>query len=251
MLEKLKNWWRKAVPAIIFRDEKKEDPYEDRYEDDLTEEEYEDDAEDAEDAESAEEEYSEEQDDDYEDTPRKKRRSVNGAAAGGGSRIGYMHTPHIRGGTLEERRAAASAVIENDYNALILKPDEGELIVIEKGEDGAETSVSVGLKLLDQRVKPVWSGIVDVIRDSGGGSASPSDPPNPLIERPYMVESGQNTFLWYRQSKRLDISREKTMDEQGLILSAGSVTLHVGCLGDEALSLFEKLLSARSNIIRI
>jgi hypothetical protein len=222
MFEKIKTFWHKIIPAIIYKDENEKD---DLYEDDLTD------------------------DDDDDDVVEEYEEELGAVSA---AHTSYIHSPHVRGGTLEDRRSAPVVIVENDYNALELKSEEGELIIIEKEEDGTEKSVAVGLKLLDQRVKPVWSGILDIIRDNGDGNgAVPTDPPNPLLERPYMVESGQNTFLWYRQSKRLDISREKTMDDQGLILSAGSVTLHVGCLGKEAVQIFEKLLSIRSNIIRL
>jgi hypothetical protein len=60
-----------------------------------------------------------------------------------------------------------------------------------------------------------------------------------------MVESGQNTFIWYRASKKLQVSREKYVDDRGLMLNAKSVILHVDALDASAKGIFEEMLNIR------
>ena len=254
MLKRLHELWRKLVPQLepVHDDPDPDEPESDaEYDDDILDglngpnDLYEPNGGQGEAGEYTEDENGEPEYETFSAKHETMTRRARGRSPNS-RRAGFVHSPYVRGANLAGRSAPASIEVSNEYNWLSYCPSEGTLTVSELDDGETLGTVEVGVKFLDDRVSPVWTGVIEAIRANREERRRPDDnEPNPA-ERPFMIESGQNTFIWYRESRRLVLSRDKTEDESGLLMSAGSVTLHVGRLGKDALPLFEHLALHRA-----
>ncbi|GHU72505.1 hypothetical protein AGMMS49992_08610 [Clostridia bacterium] len=101
-------------------------------------------------------------------------------------------------------------------------------------------SVELAIHTFDERIVPVLLGVINAI----DGNAEPSG--EWINELPYVCESGQNTFCWYRQNRQLKIFWQRHMDDKGLVRSSRCVVLNAGALPLDAKPLFQEILNLRA-----
>lgn len=147
------------------------------------------------------------------------------------------------------KRASEVTVLETSENTIKWNKSQGSLIITERDhadEFGGVIKggvVEVNVAMLDAKAVPLIRGVIasiDLSIDKFDVTARQCDDDAPwwVKDPPYMIESGQNTFIWYRTSRRLQVSREKAVDDRGVLTSVNHVHLCLDCLSeDEAASL--------------
>jgi len=79
---------------------------------------------------------------------------------------------------------------------------------------------------------------------AGQATDAPDETAFQGMELPYVIETGFNTFCWYRKARVLQVAHTKRLDDTGLMLSDTAMTLYVGELGDGARAFFTDILKA-------
>ena len=188
---------------------------------------------------------------------------------GSNRRAANIHSPYAK--RIRQTEGSDTVVVSNVCNTLQWNRTQGLLVITENtpqdsGEQGGR-AVEVSARLLTDRVVPLLVGVMEAIDDAARFAAAPKKPAPAEAGRvrraqrirqldknapwwqndlPYMIESGQNTFIWYRNSRKLQVTREKHLDDRGLMLSGKSVILHVDALDESAKPVFEEILKMRS-----
>jgi len=146
--------------------------------------------------------------------------------------------------------------ISNELNVLTWDQTLGKLHISEpywmdaRGIERRGTTVELNVRALDPRAIPILSAVLSAmepktesrVRRSAKYQKIESVPRWWEQELPYVVETGSNTFCWYRASKKLQISGTKVMDENGVLRNGTTVVLHVDQLSATARRLFEGVL---------
>jgi hypothetical protein len=179
-----------------------------------------------------------------------------------------IHSPIAQ--RFELPRAGEPERISTPYNELAWDRAKGLLTIAEPIPEDMDMdnprstrrtrSVTLAIRRLDERIVPVLMGVLNAIDD--GSDVKPAAAPIRRVRRadrhasnrdgearqdlPYVCESGDNTFCWYRLAKLLKIYGQKRVDDRGLLHSTKCVALHVRALPADAKTIFMEILQTRA-----